>query len=122
MEVIYIWQYAKALEPMNFPDIPPDLGKHLAGPAGSMVALFWLNGSIIRKCGMFVAGWAMSFYGAASVAGWLGFNEGFTGFLLGVFGMSIVDKIFEAWNTLKLGEILQDWVRKRLGVEKGSNQ
>lgn len=101
---------------MAFPDLPPEIGKHLAGPAGSLVALFWLRGTIARKCGMFAAGWALSFYGSSHVASWLGFNEGFAGFLLGLFGMSIVDKTFEAWNTLEVGVILKDWLRKRLGV------
>ena len=86
------------------------------------MALFWLKGSIPRKCGMFAAGWALSFYGAATVAAWLGFNEGFAGFLLGVFGMSIVDKAFEIWQAFKAGEIFQDWLRKRLGVEKGAEK
>lgn len=107
---------------MSFPEIPPDLGKHLAGPAGSMVALFWLRGSIPRKVGMFAAGWALSYYASTHVADWLGFNEGFAGFLLGLFGMSVVDKIFEGWQSFKVGDIFQDWIRKRLGVEKGSDQ
>lgn len=94
----------------------PDLGKHLAGPLGALVALLWLTGSWLRKTAMFMAGWALSYYGSPAAAEWLGFSEGFSGFLLGLFGMSIVDKIFEVWQSMEFGVIFKDWLRKKLGV------
>ena len=97
-------------------NLPPDLGKHVAGPAGSLFALLWLKGSWPRKCAMFIGGWALSLYGSPGAAEWLGFSEGFTGFLLGLFGMAIVDKVFEVWVQMDFGTILKDWIRKRLGV------
>ena len=99
-----------------FNDLPPDTDKFVAGPAGSLFALLWLKGTWPRKVAMFIGGWALSFYGAPGVATWLGFSEGFAGFLLGLFGMAIVDKMFEAWDVMDLGTILKDWLRKRLGV------
>lgn len=101
---------------MNLNDLPPDLGKHLAGPAGSFFALMWIDGSWPRKLSMFAAGWALSFYGSPHIATWLGFNEGFAGFLLGLFGMAIVDKMFMSWKELQIGQLITDFIRKRLGV------
>lgn len=65
---------------------------------------------------MFIAGWACSIFGAPHAASWLGFSEGFAGFLLGLFGMAIVDKIFETWKALELGKILSAWIRKLLNL------
>ena len=102
---------------MNINDLPPDLGRHLAGPAGSLIALMWMEGTWPRKIAMFAAGWVLSYYGSPHLAEWLGFNEGFSGFLLGLFGMAIVDKLFTAWKDLQVGQIFTDWLKKRLGVE-----
>ena len=101
---------------MNTPDLPPDLARLLAGPAGSLVALLWIEGTWPRKIAMFAAGWVLSYYGSEHLATWLGFNEGFSGFLLGLFGMSIVDKVFTAWKELEVGSIISDWLKKKLGV------
>jgi hypothetical protein len=98
-------------------DLPPDISKHLAGPAGSLIALLWLHGRWPKKVAMFAAGWVLSFYGSPIAAQWLGFSEGFAGFLLGLFGMAIVDKIFETWKTLEIGTLLSDWIRKVLNLE-----
>ena len=101
---------------MSLLDLPPDVGKYLAGPAGSLIALMWIEGTWFRKIAMFAAGWVLSFYGSIHLANWLGFNEGFSGFLLGLFGMSIVDKMFTAWKELEMGSIISDWLKKKLGV------
>ena len=101
---------------MNFPDLPPDMGRHLAGPAGSLVALMWMEGTWPRKIAMFIAGWVFSFYGAEYLSEWLGFNQGFSGFLLGLFGMAVVDKLFTSWKEFQVGEILSQWLKKKLGV------
>lgn len=65
---------------------------------------------------MFAAGWIFSLNVAPPVAHWLGLPEGFSGFLLGLFGMAIVDKIFEVWRSFELGALVMAWTKKRLGL------
>lgn len=103
---------------MNPHDLPTDIGKHLAGPAGSAIALIWLNGRLLRKCAMFFAGCILSWYVAGPASIWLDLPEGFTGLLLGIFGMAVVDKIFEVIRTVQPGELITDFIRKRLGLER----
>jgi hypothetical protein len=43
-------------------------------------------------------------------------DEGFAGFLVGLFGMSVVKKIFDLWTSFDLSSILSDWIRKVLGL------
>lgn len=97
---------------MNFYDLPPDMGKHLAGPAGSAIALLWLKTTWYRGICMFAAGWALSVFCAPSVATWLNLAQGFTGFLLGLFGIAVVDKLFDTWNRFDASTLLVSILKK----------
>jgi len=101
---------------MNLNDLPPEAAKAFPGVVGSLAALLWIKDTWPRKAAMFVAGAAMSRYGAEWVAKLVGMNEGFAGFLLGMFGMAIAAKLFETWQGLELGLILRDWLRKMAGL------
>lgn len=92
--------------------------KALPGILGSAFAtMFFHEPSTPRRVGMFLAGAAVSWYGADWMAVRTGMDEGFSGFLLGLFGMAIIQKIFELWTTFDLGPILRDWIRKILGLK-----
>ena len=101
---------------MDLPDIPPEIGKHFAGPLGSLFALLWIHGTWPRKAAMFAGGVALSFYAAPALSEAYSFSEGFAGFLLGLFGMAAVDKVFAIWQTLELGIIFKKWLYKTLGL------
>ena len=88
----------------------------LPGAAGSALALLWINGTWPRKLAMLIGGLAASYYitpGLLSVYHW---NEGMTGFGVGLCSMSLVDGIFRAWQSLALGLLLEDSIRKLLGL------
>ena len=46
----------------------------------------------------------------------LGMGEGLAGFLVGLFGMSIVDSIFRTWQELGVTDLVREFARKRLGL------
>ena len=67
---------------------------------------------------MCIAGGLLSWYGAANFATWLNINEGFAGFLLGLFGMSVVARVFQLIQNPELINILLARVRLWLGVKE----
>jgi len=102
-------------------DFPPDLGKQLAGPAGSAVALFFLKGTWRTYAGSFLGGWAMARYIAPVV------NDTFpklgpetSGFLVGLFGVVVVKKLFDTWVEFDAGTILKAFVRRTLRLDEPS--
>lgn len=101
---------------MNFNDVPPEVTKVAPGAIGAFFSLLWIKEAWPRKVVMFLAGAALSRFGNANVSAWSGLDVGFTGFLLGLFGMSIVAKMFEVWQKFDLGAILSEWLRKILGL------
>jgi hypothetical protein len=103
---------------VNFNDLPPDMGKHLAGPAGSAVALFFLKGTWRTYAGSFLGGWAMAHYFGRVV------HETFprmgletSGFAVGLLGVIVVKKLFDTWEQFDAGTLLQEWLRKVLKLE-----
>jgi hypothetical protein len=97
-------------------NIPPELQKLLPGAIGSLGALLWIKGTWPRRIAMVALGSSASFYGAPHIAGMFGMGEGLAGFLLGLFGMSVVDSIFKTWQELGLTAILREFIRTRLGL------
>jgi hypothetical protein len=102
---------------MNMPDIPPDLGKLVAAPAGSAIALLWLTVPWYRAIAMFAAGWALAVYVAPLLSAWLHVNESASGFFCGLFGMAVIDKCFVTWKQFDIGPLLLTWVRQFLSVK-----
>ncbi len=101
---------------MNINDLPPEVAKAAPGAVGSLAAMLWLKDSWPRRMSMFVAGAALSRFGTEDVSRIVGLSPGFTGFLLGLFGMAVTAKTFETWQALELGSILRDWLRKMAGL------
>jgi len=98
-------------------DIPPDLGKHIAGPLGAVSALLWIKDTWPRRIGMVLAGSALSYYATPGVSEWATLQPGLTGYLLGLFGMAAVSKMFTTWDALDLGTLLRRFLSKRLDLE-----
>ena len=63
-----------------------------------------------------IAGAALARYGTDSVSRWSGLDDGFTGFLIGLFGMALVAKAFAASERVELAPIFVEWLRKFLGL------
>ncbi len=96
--------------------IPVEVQKVLPGVIGSVGALLWINGSWPRRIAMVGLGSAASYYGAPHLAYMFTMGQGLAGFLLGLFGMSVVDSIFKTWADMGLTSILREFVRARLGL------
>lgn len=109
---------------MQFPDLSDTflalLGKAAIGLAGSVVSLkfiplpTWPERLFTVFCGALV-----SFFGTPDLAKWLGTGEGLVGFGLGLFGMAVITKMWEAWQALPAAEIVRlaiDKARKHLGL------
>ena len=94
-----------------------DLEKLLPGLIGSAGALLWIKGTWPRRIAMVGLGSAASYYGAQHVSAWFGMEEGLSGFLTGLFSMSVVDSVFKTWQELGLTELVREFVRARLGIK-----
>jgi hypothetical protein len=71
----------------------------LSGIAGALVSMRFLNGSIWERLTMAVGGATFSVYAAEYVAAKSSLPEGLAGFLLGLFGMSILSRAWEWFQT-----------------------
>jgi hypothetical protein len=91
-------------------NIPPEVAHKLSGPAGGLVAMMFLRDTWPKRFAMAAAACPLSWYGAPVLVQWMPINEGLAGFLLGLFGMSIVSKIFDAWQGVSLGPTIQAWL------------
>lgn len=96
-------------------EIPPEVYKGLPGAIGAIVALRWIVGSPVQRATAVVGGTAASYYGSPWLALWAGFDHGLAGFLVGLFGMAVVAKIFDALALLDLQRII-DKLLGRLGL------
>lgn len=104
---------------MNFNDLPPELGKHLAGPAGSAVALFFLKGTWRTYAGAFLGGWAMAHYfGSVLHDTFPRLSPETSGFAVGLLGVVVVKKLFDTWEQFDAGTLLKQWVTRKLGLDK----
>lgn len=92
------------------------VAKALPGVIGSAIALAWIKDTIPRKAVMFIGGAALSYFASDAAATWFGGNVGLAGFLLGLFGMAGVNKIFELWSSFNLTPLFTEFVRKVLGL------
>lgn len=87
----------------------------LAGIAGAVVSMRFVQGTWPERLTMAISGALFSYYAAPWVGKLTGLPEGLAGFLLGLFGMAVVSKIWEWFQTAPLGQILTDWLKKKLG-------
>lgn len=93
-----------------------EIERLLPGVIGSIGALLWIKGTWPRRIAMVGLGSAASYYGAPHVSALFGMEEGLSGFLVGLFGMSVVDSAFKTWQELGITEIVREFIRARLGL------
>lgn len=107
----------------DLPSIDPgSTSKLIAGSLGAFLSLRFVQGTAPERCMMAAGGAALSFYGSTPLSTWVGVSsaEGLVGFLLGVFGMAVIAKVYEGINGLDAKGMVQDaWKRVagRLGGE-----
>jgi hypothetical protein len=83
-----------------------------AGVVGALISLGHVKGTAGEKFVMFVTGAASSYYASPIVADKLGLPEGACGFMVGLFGMSIVSKIYEYVQISNITDLLPFLKRK----------
>ncbi len=89
-----------------------------AGVLGACASLAFLRGSWPERIAMAIGGSVVSYYAAPWMAGTTGLPQGLAGFLLGLFGMAVCGKVWEAIQAAPLGEAwtaVLEAARKRLG-------
>ena len=91
---------------------PPDfsLAKLSAGIFGSLVSLRFMQGSYTERILMSIGGAALSYFATTPIADWLNVSkaEGLIGFLVGLFGMALVGKVYEVILLLDAAAIATD--------------
>lgn len=104
-------------------DVDPQLVRQATpGIIGAGAAVLFIKGPWPWRLGMVIPGAVLSYYGAAHLAGVVHMPEGLAGFLLGLFGMAAVAKVFDTWETLQLGSLVQRFLAKRLGLGDGGEK
>ncbi len=96
------------------PDWDPFTTKSIAGLLGAAVSLRFVGGTFIERATMAAGGAALSFYGSDWTTALLGMKgaEGLVGFLIGLFGMAIIAKIYEVIHALDAPKMAADaWAR-----------
>lgn len=109
------------------PQIDPSLSKIIAGVAGAFVSLRFVQGSAMERGSMAVGGAVVSYYATSPAALWMGMTnaEGLVGFLIGLFGMAIIAKVYEAIHALDAPRMASDtWeaIRGRIGGSGGKDK
>jgi hypothetical protein len=104
--------------------IPPEMRAAGPGVAGSVLALFFLRRPPFMLAGMFIGGCMLSYIGTPWLAAYLESGpkgEGLVGFMLGLFGMTTVAKVYDLVEAVEVREIwlaLLNFLRKRFGLEE----
>lgn len=94
-------------------EFPPEVIKAAPGVIASAVSIWWLPGTRLQRAASFVGGASLSYYGSEWLAAQAGTHNGLAAWLLGMFGMACVHKLFEALRDLnigmRLGKLLDRW-------------
>lgn len=88
-------------------NVPAELAKLAPGFIGSVGAMLWIKGTWPRRIALVVLGSATSYYASPYFVARMGMDHGLAGLLVGLFGMSVVDSVFNTWN---------EWLRVKLGL------
>lgn len=76
------------------------------------MALRWIAGTPIQRFTSFFGGGAGAYYGTPYMQSTMGTDSGLTGFLLGLFGMALVSKLFDAIAVMNFGERIERLLTK----------
>ncbi len=103
-------------DPFNFHEV--GLVKIISGVIGALVSLRFVQGTWLEKSFMALGGSCLSYFATSPIAKWLDINntEGLIGFIIGLFGMAIVAKIYELIQVIDAKQamgIFLDWLAKK---------
>lgn len=88
--------------------------KAIPGVIGAAGALLWIHAPWPRKLAMFALGATLAYVAADYVAAQFNMPNGLSGFILGLFGMSVVDAIFKA----PMSTYVTEFIRAKLGMKE----
>ena len=91
-------------------DVDPTIAKIGASVVGALVSLNFVRGTLPERLSMAAGGASLSYYSSDYIAHSLHMGEsiGLVGFLIGLFGMAIVAKVYEGITTLEVKRIIND--------------
>lgn len=109
------------MSPESSISIDPTLTKVIPASLGALVSLRFVQGTLPERMLMTAGGVSLSYYATPASAAWLQMTnaEGLVGFVIGLFGMTLAAKVYEALQALDaaaLGKDLWGTVKKRLGI------
>lgn len=90
----------------------------LAGVAGALVSLKFINGTWPERLVMAFGGSVLSVYATPWASMKTGLPEGLCGFLFGLFGMAICAKLWESIQLAPVADFwneIRDFVKRKLG-------
>lgn len=90
------------------------LAAKLSGVAGALLSLNFIKGTWPERFAMGFGGAIISLYATPYVSSKTGLPDGLTGFLVGMFGMAITAKVWEAIQITPIGELWKN-LGKRIG-------
>jgi hypothetical protein len=101
---------------VNFHEV--GLVKIVSGVVGALVSLRFVQGTWLEKSFMALGGSCLSYFATSPVAVWLDINntEGLIGFIIGLFGMSIVAKGYELIQVIDARQAVSlflDWLARK---------
>lgn len=91
---------------MNIQDFDAFAAK-FAGVLGAAVSMRYLQGSWMARISMAASGSLGAYYAAPYLSEVLGIPEGLMGFLVGMFGMAIVSRAWEAVQAIPIPALWQ---------------
>lgn len=109
---------------MPFSNLPQEVRDALPGVLGSLTAIPFMKGGLPLRLAKGFGGAVLAYYASAPLATHVLHRldlQGLAGFLLGLIGMSLVQKAFdalEAFGAPEVGRAATDWVLRRLGVKQ----
>jgi hypothetical protein len=89
-----------------------DLGGRLTpGALGSLFSMLLTTDGYPRKIVSFFGGVAAAYYATSYTIRVTGFNEGLSGFLLGFFGMAVLNSFMDTWKKFDLTSVIRQLLR-----------
>ena len=100
----------------NFHEV--GLVKIISGVVGALVSLKFVQGTWVEKIFMAFGGSCLSYFATSPIARWIDMEntEGLIGFIIGLFGMAIVAKIYELIQVIDAKQamtIFLDWLARK---------
>jgi hypothetical protein len=99
-------------------DFPPEVSKAAPGIIGAAVSAMWTKEHPVRAFLLFLAGSASAIIAGDWLSHSLGIPPSLSGFLVGVYGIAILNKGYEALQEIPLGQLLSGWVQSKLNPKE----